>query len=76
MNLTPELIGVMKGAAATALLFVIGITIGLFFLHRKHEDELDKLEKETAITCLDFATEHYEAVIRRREKEERQALLK
>lgn len=74
MNLTPEHIGMLKGATATALLFIAGIAIGLFFLHRKHEEEMDKLEKDTAITCLDFATEHYEGVIRRREKEAKQML--
>ena len=49
MNLTPEHIGMLKGATATALLFIAGIAIGLFFLHRKHEEEMDKLEKDTAI---------------------------
>ena len=43
MNLTPEHIGMLKGATATALLFIAGIAIGLFFLHRKHEEEMDKL---------------------------------
>ena len=76
MNLTPEHIGMLKGATATALLFIAGIAIGLFFLHRKHEEEMDKLQKDTAITCLDFATEHYEGVIRRREKEAKQTLQK
>lgn len=37
-------------------------------------EQMDKLEKDTAITCLDFATEHYEDVIRRREKEAKQTL--
>ena len=72
MNLTPEHIGMLKGAAATALFFSAGIAIGLFFLHRKHEEELDKLERDTARACLDVAAEHYESVIRRREKEAKQ----
>ena len=74
MNLTPEHIGMLKGSVATVVLFSAGIAVGLFFLHRKHEKDLDKLEKDTAITCLDFATEHYEKVIRRREKEGKQVL--
>ena len=74
MNLTPEHIGMLKGITATAFLFSAGIAVGLFFLHRKHEEELDKLESDTAKVCLDMASEHYESVIRRREKKIRQEL--
>ena len=72
MNLTPELIGVLKGAIVTATFFSAVIVIGFFFLQRKHEEELNKLEVATANLCLDMAAEHYEGVIRRREKEARQ----
>ena len=68
MNLTPEHIGMLKGAAVTAAFFSAGIAVGLVFLHRKHEEALDKLESDTAKLCLDMAAEHYEGVIRRREK--------
>ena len=61
--------GALKGALATSVVFSAGITIGLFFLKRKHEEELDKLEKDTAMNCLDVAAAHYEGVLRRREKE-------
>ena len=64
-TLSPGQFGLLKGSLVTATLFSTGIGIGLFFLHRKHEAELDKLEKDTAMTCLDFAAEHYEGVIRR-----------
>ena len=74
MNLTPEHIGMLKGAAVTAAFFSAGIAVGLFFLHRKHEEALDKLESDTARFCLDMATEHYEGVILRREKKLRQDL--
>lgn len=66
--LTPEQIGILKGTLATAVIFSTGIGIGLFFLHHKHEEEMDELEKDTALTCLDFAAEHYEGVIRRGKK--------
>ena len=67
-TLSPVQVGMLKGSLVTAILFAAGIGAGLFFLHRKHEDELDKLEKDTAMTCLDFAAEHYEGVIRRDRK--------
>ena len=67
-TLSPVRVGMLKGSLVTAMLFTAGIGAGLFFLHRKHEDELDKLEKDTAMTCLDFAAEHYEGVIRRDRK--------
>ena len=67
-TLSPVQIGMLKGSLATAMLFSAGIGVGLFFLHRKHEEELDKIEKDTAMTCLDFAAEHYEGVIRRGKK--------
>lgn len=67
-TLSPAQLGMLKGSITTAMLSTAGIGIGWFFLHRKHEVELDKLEKETAMTCLDFAAEHYEAVIRRRDR--------
>ena len=38
----------------------VGIGAGLYFLHQRHEDELDKLEQDTAKFCLDWAAEHYE----------------
>lgn len=61
-------VGILKGVVGTTLVFATGIAVGLFFLKRKHEDELDKLEKDTAMTCLDFAADHYEGVIRRQKK--------
>ena len=68
MNLTPEHIGMLKGIAVAAALFFAGIVVGLLLLHGKHEEELDKLKSDTAKLCLDMAAEHYEGVIRRREK--------
>lgn len=53
----------------TSITFLVGIGVGLYFLHRKHETEMDKLAKDTEISCLDLAAEHYEGVILRREKE-------
>lgn len=69
MNLTAYQLGALKGSAITSITFLVGIGVGLYFLHRKHETEMDKLAKDTAINCLDFAAEHYEGVILRREKE-------
>ena len=66
-------VGILKGVVGTTLVFATGIAVGLFFLKRKHEDELDKLEKDTAMTCLDFAAEHYEGVIRRGKKDAEKA---
>ena len=68
-KLTPEKRGVLKGVLGTSLVFSVGIGIGAFFLHQRHEDELDKLERDTARDCLDFAAEHYEKVLRRKNKE-------
>lgn len=62
-KLTPEQMGVLKGSLGTSAVFSIGIAIGAFFLHRKHEEELDKLERDTARVCLDIATEQYEKVL-------------
>ena len=58
----------LKGALVASVVFSAGIAVGLLFLKRKHEDELDKLERDTAINCLDFAAAHYEGVLRRRRK--------
>lgn len=69
MKLTSHQAGVWKGALATALLFTTGIGAGLVFLKRKHEDELDEVERDTARNCLDFAANHYEGVIRRKQRE-------
>ena len=65
-KLTPKQTDMLKGALATALMYSAGIGVGLFFLNRKHEAELDKLEKDTAITCLDYAAEHYEKALHRK----------
>ena len=67
-NLSSEQIGVLKGILGTSLVFSLATAIGAYFWHQKHEEELDKLEKDTATKCLDIAAEHYEGVIRRREK--------
>lgn len=61
-------VGVLKNAVVTALAFSAGIGVGALALKQKHEDELDKLERDTAINCLDFAAAHYEGVLRRRRK--------
>ena len=74
MNFTPEYIGMLKGAAITAAFFTTGMAVGLFILHRKHEEALNKMESDTARFCLDMAAEHYEGVILRREKKLRQDL--
>ena len=68
-NFALEQSGALKEALITSVVFSAGIGIGLFFLKRKHEEELDKLEKDTAMNCLDVAAAHYEGVLRRREKE-------
>ena len=68
-QLSSEQIGVVKGVLGTSLVFSIGIAIGAFFVHQRHEDELDKLEQDTAKFCLDWAAEHYERSIRRKRKE-------
>ena len=68
MNFTLEQRGILKGVLGTSIVSVAVAGIGLFFLHRKHEEELDKLQRDTARDCLDFAAEHYERVIRRLEK--------
>lgn len=62
-NMTSEQLATFKGVAGTAALFSIGLGV-LFFLHRKHEEDLDQLERDTAIECLDFAAEHYEKKLR------------
>ena len=67
-KLTPEKRGVLKGVLGTSLVFSVGIGIGAFFLHQRHEEELDKLERDTARACLDFAAEHYERVLRQKKK--------
>ena len=74
MNFTPEYIGMLKGAAITAAFFTTGMAVGLFSLHRKHEEALNRMESDTARFCLDMAAEHYEGVILRREKKLRQDL--
>ena len=61
-------VGVLKNAVVTALAFSAGIGVGALALKQKHEDELDKLERDTAINCLDFAAAHYEGILRRRRK--------
>lgn len=65
MNLTPEHYGMLKGIVGTSLLFVAVIVVGLFLLHQKHEEEMDKLQRNTARDCLDVAAEHYERLIHR-----------
>ena len=60
--------GVLEGALGTSVILAAGVGVGLYLLHQRHEKELDKLEKDTVITCLDFAAEHYEGVIRRDRK--------
>lgn len=60
--------GELRGVLVASVVFSTGIAVGLLFLKRKHEDELDKLEKDTAISCLDFAAAHYEGVLRRYKK--------
>ena len=61
-------VGVLKNAVVTALAFSAGIGVGALALKQKHEDELNKLERDTAINCLDFAAAHYEGILRRRRK--------
>ena len=67
-NLTPEKRGMLKGMLGTSLVFTVCAGIGLYFLHQRHEDELDELEKDTAKFCLDWAAEHYERALRRKRK--------
>ena len=63
-NLLSRRRGVLEGVLGASAVFTAGIGIGLYFLHQRHEEELDKLEKDTAMSCLDFAAEHYERVLR------------
>ena len=65
MDLTPMQTGMLKGALFTTLAFSICIGIGLYFLWQWHENEMDKLERDTAMICLDIATEHYEKALRK-----------
>ena len=58
----------LKGAMGASLVWAAAAGIGLYFLHRKHEEELDKLQRDIARDCLDFAAEHYERVLRKREE--------
>ena len=60
--------GELRGVLVASVVFSTGIAVGLLFLKRKHEDELDKLERDTAINCLDFAAAHYEGILQRRRK--------
>ena len=63
-NLLSSRRGVLEGVLGASVVFTASIGIGLYFLHQRHEEELDKLEKDTAMSCLDFAVEHYERVLR------------
>lgn len=76
MNLSAYQRGALKGTMVVSTTFLAGIGIGLYFLHQKHEAELDKLEKDTAIACLDFAAEHYERAISHHKKDAKQVLSK
>ena len=58
----------LKGAAGASLVWAAAAGIGLYFLHRRHEEELDELQRDTARDCLDFAAEHYGRVLRKREE--------
>ena len=60
--------GVLEGVLGASVVLTAGIGIGLYFLHQRHEAELDKLEKDTAMSCLDFAAEHYGRVLRSKKK--------
>ena len=75
-NLTHKQWGLLKGSLGTSLFFITGISIGLYFLHQKHQMDLDSLKRDTARDCLDFATEHYESTLRRRQKEFDEVLAK
>ena len=68
LKLTPVHLGTLRGALITTLGFSVGITLGAIWLHQKHEEELDKLQQDTARDCLDFAASHYERVIRQNRK--------
>ena len=70
-QISTERAGVLKCVVATTMVFSIAAGLGLYLLKEKHEEELDELEKDTARFCLDWAAEHYERTIRRREKEAR-----
>jgi hypothetical protein len=61
-------VNMLKGAAGASLVWAAAAGIGLYFLHRRHEEELDELQRDTARDCLDFAAEHYERVLRNREE--------
>lgn len=68
LKLTPMHLGTLRGALTTTLAFSVSITLGAIWLHQKHEEELDKLQRDTAKDCLDFAASHYERVIRQNKK--------
>ena len=67
-SLSTKNLGILKSVFGVSMVFISSMGIGLYVLHQRHEKTLDKLEKDTAIACLDFAAKHYEDVIRRRDK--------
>ena len=67
-DLTPEKRSMAKGALGTALTFTAVSGIGLYFLYRWHEKEMDKLELDTAEFCIEQLTEQHENEIRRKRK--------
>ena len=64
-NLTPIQADTLKGVLAISAVFSLGIGLAALYFKRKHEDALDKVERDTARICLDVAAEHYEQIIRR-----------
>lgn len=64
-KISPEQIGVLKAVLTTSIVFSAGMIIGVIWLHQKREEELDKVQRDTANDCLDFAAGHYANVIRR-----------
>ena len=69
MKSNTERIGVLKGVLGTTIVFSVGIGVGLFFLHRHYEEEMDKLTRDTADDCLDFAAKFYDRVFQEHKAE-------
>ena len=61
-------VGVLKGAVVATVAFSAGIGVSALVMKQKYEDELNKLERDTAMSCLDFAAAHYEGVLQRCKK--------
>lgn len=51
--------GMIKGASITAMIFSLGISVGILLRHRHYKNKFDMVERETADACLEFVTSVY-----------------